>query len=236
MSQKNILGLIRRIVVVSALAVSAADAGVITLSFTGSYVTFGPPAFGELFSGTPIPYSYQLTYDTSLDIFPQFVAAGTAVVSGGCPGNVCTTTDAWYGYHKSGLVSASLTFGTHTWSAADINASLPLGGAFLDYLWFDTDIDLATPTRSLIRFSDAAGSLELGRVATGGGSVFLLPLSSVHDSLTGGEAGSLSVLPMTISSTGFSNPSSVPEPSTLVLLGIGVCGLSVLRRRSEARA
>lgn len=193
-----------------------ANADLINLAFSGTYQNSGgDTVFGE--SGSDIPFFYTMTYDTALDTNAEFFDTGDMI-------DANTTIHQWYGYSASGIVASNFTIGTKTFSTGDIVAISPGAGAFAD-IWFDTDIALATPTRTAIIFSDIEGALWVGggfyvdldnTIFLGGG------VSQVQDN----ETTSVVVGPMNIGGT------EVPSPATLALVGLGLAGLGWTRRKS----
>ncbi|MDP1587111.1 MAG: hypothetical protein Q8M07_05180, partial [Prosthecobacter sp.] len=134
------------------LCAGYSNAAVVVLNFTGVYDTEGNTLFGE--TGNAVSFNYQITYDTSLNTNTDFVASGTPLGGG-------TTFHDWYAYSKSGITSASLTFGSQTWTANDLlPVAIPNG--FSADLWFDTDISLAAPTRALLEFDNGGNFLGFG--------------------------------------------------------------------------
>jgi len=199
----------------------AAQAAVVTLSFSGTYDTGGGTVFG--LSGVAVPYTYELTYDTTLDTNALFFPTGAAL-------GTHTTTHEWHGYSVSGITGTSLTFGSQTWTVSDLLPRMPVAGVSAD-LWFDTDIAVSTPTLSWIHFQSAAGSLTLGDGVSDPTEIFLLSRSLIADD---GIIGGL----------GFSDPmaiqavSPIPIPAALPLFGtdLGILGFLGWRRRRKAQA
>jgi hypothetical protein len=143
------------------LAVVPTTAEVVKLSFSGTYDTEGTTVFG--LSGAAVPYHYEITYDTSLDTNTSFFDTGETI-----PVFVienADTTHQWYGYSPSGILSSSLTFGTKTWTEGQLLSLLLGRGPAAAELWFDTNISVATPTRTAITLgtTKSGGILHLGR-------------------------------------------------------------------------
>jgi hypothetical protein len=80
----------------SLVSARATEASIITLDFTGTYDTGTTTIFGQ--TGSAVPFSYSITYDTSLAPIVNFLAAGSSV--GGA-----TVVDDLYGYSKSGITA-----------------------------------------------------------------------------------------------------------------------------------
>ena len=201
----------------AALMGAPARAAIVTLTFTGTYtnLTFqGVSTFaGWPTSGlTSIPFSYSLTYDTSLN------APNASVVSAGSVvGPYSYTADHdLYGYTSSGLLGVNKTLGNLSWSVADLSPITPFGGAVGD-LWFDADISLATPTRAWVMFENPGGYRStIGQGMIGGAN----NLSFSYDTYIQRSGGMsyedvLTTSPLTITS-------SIPEPSALSLLAVGL--------------
>jgi len=154
---------------------SSAEAAVVTLSFDGNYDLSFDSVFGQ--RGAAVPFHYDIVYDTSLDTNTYFFPSG--VLLGGD-----TTIREWYGYSASGVVSTNLTFGTQTWTAADLVARIPAVGVSAD-LWFSADISVATPALCWIFFDGGApgrGILQLGGGAADGTNIFMEDRSNIEDS------------------------------------------------------
>ena len=200
------------------LVVGTARAERVTLTFSGTYDVGGETVFGV--SDTDVPYAFEITYDTALDTNPLFFGTGVALGD-------YTTTHPWYGYSASGITATSLTFGSQTWTAGDLSPQALIGGHEAD-LWFDTDIGIATPTRSWIRFqggSPGSGALNLGGSVAGMNTVEMYQHSSVLDQSHGSQRYSSL---MTISAI------AVPEPSSLAMVILGLLALAGLRRRGTS--
>jgi hypothetical protein len=210
------------------LAVAPARAAIVTLTFTGTYdnLTFqGVSTFaGWSTSGlTSIPFSYSLTYDTSLNASNASVVKAGSVVG---PGNYVTSHDM-YGYTSSGLLSVTKTLGNLSWSIADLVPAIPFGGAVGD-LWFDVDISQATPTKSWVQFDNPDSyfsNIGQGMGTVVGSTDYLLfePLTRIQRTV-----GMRWENVRTTSAPSIT--SSVPEPSALSLLAVGL-GVVLRRRR-----
>jgi hypothetical protein len=92
-------------------AINSVQADVISLEFSGTYDTNGQTVFG--LSGSAVPFDYTMTYDTSFNTNSLIIPAG-AIIDG------FTFGDSFYGYSASGITALNLTFGSQTWTAADI--------------------------------------------------------------------------------------------------------------------
>ena len=198
----------RRLVAAAVLGLLGAvslQASTVQLSFSGTYNTHGGTIFG--LSGPAVPFSYELTYDTSLNTSPYFFLAGASL-----GGDI--TTHPWYGYSASGITAASLTFGTQTWTVADLQPRDPAVGVSAD-LWFDTDLSVAAPTRCWMEFDQSRRDLTIGTGAAASGYIFMLPSSDLSDFAAGHLVVDSSDLSIQV----------VPEPGTLALLAVGGLGL-----------
>jgi hypothetical protein len=191
----------------------SAHAAIVELSFSGTYDTRRGTVFG--LSGTAVPYSYEITYDTSLNSNPFFFGAGAAL--GGY-----TTTGEWHGYSASGITASSLTFGTKTWTTADLSPATVAVGVSAD-LWFDTDLSVATPTLCCLMFYHE-GDLLIGTANLASGQIYMAPESMVIDPF--------GMFPSTSSDLAIQ---VVPEPATLTLLALVGLGLG-LGRAARQRA
>jgi hypothetical protein len=214
------------------LAVAPARAAIVTLTFTGTYdnLTFqGVSTFaGWSTSGlTSIPFSYSLTYDTSLNASNASVVTAGSVV--GLYNHVASHD--MYGYTSSGLLSVTKTLGNLSWSVADLNPITPFGGAVGD-LWFDVDISQATPTKSWVEFGDSGNpasyfsNIGQGMVTVVGSTDYLLFEPSTRIERTDGMRWE-----NVRTTSAPSITSSVPEPSALSLLAVGLGGWAMARRR-----
>ncbi|MGJ3242760.1 MAG: PEP-CTERM sorting domain-containing protein [Opitutales bacterium] len=191
-------------------------ASVVNLTFTGTVDTDSETVFGE--TGSAVPFSFSMTYDTSLDTNTTFVAQGDNMGSS-------TLENDFYGYSASGITAVDLSFGTGSWASGDLNARIPEAGFNADF-WADTDLAIATPTRVWIYFSNGDGVLELGGGSGGGGTLRM-------------DAGEISIEDDAGDSSGFSSnlsigTAAIPEPRTYaVMAGLLVLGLAMRRRRRK---
>lgn len=140
--------------------------GTYQITFTGEFIAGDGNPFGV---PIPAPFSFSIVYNTALDTDPTFLPAGTNV-----GGNVFLQ-HPFHAYSPSGIIGTNLTFGTQTWTAANIQV-LPFTqngawGATPHYIWFDTDITSAAPTRCFVRFSAPGGRLSIGGYHTGLGKL-----------------------------------------------------------------
>ena len=173
-------------------------------------------------SGNAVPYSFQITYDTSLDTSAEYFATGDSLAG-------LTTTHEWYGYSLSGVTATTLTFGTKTWSGADIytaSYSFPYLGA--TDLWFDKDISIAAPARSFIAISSLDGGLQLGEVRTDASSIWMSKESQIVK-IRGGGAQRILYYGTSPSMA----ISAVPIPAALPLMLTGLAGLRLIGRRRK---
>ena len=214
---------------------SPVKAEIVTISFTGTYdnLTFmGVSNFaGWSTTGlTSIPFSYSLTYDTSLnDPNASVVTAGSAVG----PYSHVASHDM-YGYTSAGLLSVNKTLGNLSWGVSDLQGRTPFGGAVGD-LWFDVDISQATPTRAWVYFENADSyQSKIGQSAinTVGGTDYVLFGSQTGIFWTTGGMSHGDVRTTSAPSI----TSSVPEPSALSLLAVGMAGLGLMRRKKGQNA
>jgi hypothetical protein len=192
----------------------SADASVITMQLTGliTQTEFGP-VFGEV--GTPIPFGFSLTYDTSKGSQTAFVNAD----SGG---------EDFYGYSAAGITASSLTFGTKTWTLANLQP-LSTSGNQADF-WTNADLMLGAPTSVAVRFGDAEGRLALGTlyIKTGHALLETVDISEFFPDSYNIVAGSY-----TLSTS--DTPAAVPEPASLLFVGTGLVGLAMRLRSAKAR-
>lgn len=208
-------------------AINSAQADVISLEFSGTYDTFGQTVFG--LSGSAVPFDYTMTYDTSLNTNSQIIPAG-AIIDG------YTFGDSFYGYSVSGITALNLTFGSQTWTAADI---VPLiNGPAVGYsadIWFNTDLSTATPTRTWLVASISSPDpldpcyylceLQIGGAFSGFEKVVMFDTRSfINDGLLESVFSSKMVIS--------SGPESVPEPKTSIMMitALGLLGLVGGRR------
>ncbi len=195
------------------------------LTFSGTY-SLGLMPEGSLFgvdvSALPVPYSYTIFYDTALNTNTNVILAGSTF-----DGDF--VSQSFYGYSASGILGVNVTFGTQTWTAADIkwlNHSMTIGAE----LWFDTDLDVATPGNCWIRFDTGTADVGLGSAALmGPGGNILGYLPGRSDLSDFSVTGSFVSEDMTIQRVSLSQ---VPDGgSPILLVGVALLVLAAIRRR-----
>jgi hypothetical protein len=199
------------VVLCAALVSGSANAISVDLTFSGVYVV--------LSGGGPQPFNYSMTYDTDLDTNTEFFASGSSV------GGYIALND-FYGYSASGITS--MPGGWATSEIVDRILSPPWaapGGASAA-LWFDADIAVAAPTLMWMYLDDGPSNTEL--LELGGGYWWLPMIGQAEVELMPGaqfESGSALGYSESLTIT-----SSVPEPTTALLLTLGLAGLGMRRR------
>ena len=99
--------------------------------------------------------------DTALNTSSVFVPAGGSL--GGTPAG-----HDFYGYSGSGIVDTNLTFGTQTWTAADLTPTTIVTGVTAGF-FADTDLAVAAPTNIVIAFATSTSLVKLGSGGIGSG-------------------------------------------------------------------
>jgi hypothetical protein len=203
----------RAAVVLGLFGLFPAHGAIVDLSFSGTCDTRGGALFG--LSGSAVPYSYEITYETALNSNPFFFAAGASLEG-------YVTTHEWHGYSASGIIASRLTFGTKSWTAADLAARDPAVGVSAD-LWFDTDLSVSAPTLCWM-FLSQAGSLQIGAGGSSNGQIFMSPVSIVSEpgKPLMGVSSDLSI-------------QVVPEPGSVTLLALGGLGIWLRRGAPQSR-
>ncbi len=216
-------------------AIPAAHATVFELTFSGTYTMAAMLPEGSLFgipaTALPVPYSYRIVYDTALDTNPHFFPVGS-LLDGRYP-----VGQPFYGYSGSGILEVDIRLGAQTWSAGDVmwlNPSMTIGAE----LWFDTDLDLATPTNSWIRFQSGLKNVQLGSSALMGipGYLGYLPGRSEIWDYASDFSGSYFSFDMVIQRVAVAPTPDAVSP--LLLIGFAfvlLAGIDV-RRRQAVRA
>lgn len=198
------------------------QAAIITLNFDGTYDTLSSTVFGQ--SGTAVPYHYSLTYDTSLNTNTNVLPVGASV------GGPEVLASPLYGYSASGIVASSLTFGGHTFQPGDIQTSF-LSPTVSAQLWFDTDLNVATPTQSAILFRalPSGDRLKLGGFFTNNTILDFGNFFEITEGASGNTAfGNSQVISVA--------QNVVPEPASTLAGALAACGMMgvVYQRRRKA--
>ena len=105
---------------------NSVQASIVELTFSGTYDS------GTYEGDISGPFSYSMTYDTSLDTNTEFFATGDAL-----GGKV--TTHPWYGYSASGIIDSDIEFEGAEFLPNHILSSIVDLGDAAD-IWFDVDL------------------------------------------------------------------------------------------------
>lgn len=203
-AMKTIAGFVLGVVMLC----GAARASVYTINFSGTYSI----------DGSQVPYSFEITYDTSLGALLYQVPADSSL-------GAYTTTHPWFGYSAAGVTATDLSFQGLTWTAADLSDRIPVVGVAAA-LWFDTALGAGNPTKAWLYLSNSDGDLQLGGASGSFNQIFLRATSSIMSNGFPQIDASSSNLTMSVSGA------AVPEPSTTALLGgLAVLGFVLVRRR-----
>ncbi len=213
----------KRVVLLASILAAIANVGAAPyqLTFSGTY-SISTLSHGSLFgvSDLPVPFTYTIIYDTALNTNPYVFPTGSMI--GSYP-----AAAPFFGYSASGILGTSLTFGTQTWTKADLlwaNMSPTIGAD----LWFNADLEVETPTQSWIVFDVGGAGLEIGTGALMGGGVgYLSGRSTVHDDY--GPVGEYLAFDTTIQRVPLA---AVPEHASPILIpGVALLLLAGIRRR-----
>ena len=202
------------VAVVLGMAINV-QASIVDLTFSGNYE-----------GGVSLPFSYSMTYDTSLDTNTEFFATGVNL--GGE-----TTTHEWHGYSASGITDVDFHLSELEWLLSDLDHDrTPAAGTTAD-LWFDVDLATgATPTLAWFSFTTSSlVVLEIGGRATEGNDIYMRDVSQIFYS------GGIEVEMADSVTITRSDPAPIPEPASVItwtLLGVVGCIATWWNRRRKA--
>ena len=178
---------------------SNVQASIVDLTFSGNYE-------GAV-SG---PFSYSMTYDTSLDTNTEFFAKYDDAI-------VDVANHDMHAYSASGITDLDLQFDGLEWLLSDLE---PVEGAAF---WLDVDLATgATPARAFFDFVSGDGLLYIGR----GQHFNITPGAEIETANGFGFTNDLTITR--------SDPDPIPEPASVItwtLLGVVGCIATWWKRR-----
>jgi hypothetical protein len=163
------------------------------------------PFFGTF--GLSAPTSVDVTFQIDDSLAPVVIIPPS-------PGNFATPL---YGYDRSAISVLSVSFGTGTWTDADLQSRVPVVGFAAD-VWFDGPLaDGATPN-TWMYLANGLGSIQFGGGACG------FPCFLVSSADVSGDGGGFAfglALSVSISAV----QTAIPAPTPLVIFGLGIAAL-----------